>query len=76
VILGRAPRVDDDGDATRAPLGILRANERREDTDRAEIDAVEVAIGASRTRTAACALLSCDTATLGTRAFLSTPTTA
>jgi hypothetical protein len=48
VILGRLPRVADDGDATRAPLGILRANERREDTDRAEIDAVEVAIGASR----------------------------
>ena len=47
VILGRA-RVDGDWDATRAPLGILRANERREDTDRAEIDAVEVAIGASR----------------------------
>jgi hypothetical protein len=27
VILGRLPRVDGDGDATRAPLGILRANE-------------------------------------------------
>ena len=75
VILGRLPRVDDDGDATRAPLGILRANERREDTDRAEIDAVEVAIGASRAQPPARSF-PVTRRTLGTRAFLSTPTTA